>query len=91
MADESKWWPRIMGHVLRFHGHEHNMPIIIGVLRAHVGGDYGRRIRVYSEESDDLGAIYIGKDLLKCRDRIAEYFRTREMFPVDQNQERSSA
>jgi hypothetical protein len=91
MADESKWWPRIMGHVLRFHGSEANTSIRIGVLRVHVGGDVRRRIRAYSEESDYLGTIYLGKDLLECRDAIAEYFRTREMFPVDQDQERTSA
>ena len=93
MADESKWWPQIVGHVLR-HGLGPSRsvnPIEIGALRVCTGGDTHNSIRAYDGVKNRSHVIYMGDDLEECRDRIAEYFRTREMFPVDQNQERPSA
>lgn len=89
MADESRWWPQIMGHVLRYgvRADEDITRVFIGTLMVCTNGSKKHYLyRAYHKPySGRLGfPIYKGDDLEECRDHIAEYFRTREMFPVDQ-------
>ena len=89
MADESRWWPQIMGHVLRYgvgHKDRDRDRTAIGTLVFCTNGrDLKFNYRAYWSPDDIMSNhIYRGNDLEECRDRIAEYFRTREMFPVDQ-------
>jgi hypothetical protein len=98
MADESKWWPQIMGHVLRYgtgNFSKNTDRTSVGALTFCTNGRNSehsyRAYCISSDKQPSADKIYWGEDLLECRDRIAEYFRTREMFPVDQDQERTSA
>lgn len=91
MADESRWWPQIMGHVLRYGADNLSKDTdrtSVGALTFCTNGcnpqSKYRAYHVTHAPHPAADKIYWGEDLDECRYRIAEYYRTREMFPVDQ-------